>query len=51
MKKKYITPTSKVYEVIMPQILAGSGEIGEGGSEGGGHHGMVGNSMEADFEE
>ena len=50
MKKKYITPTTKVHIVIMPQILAGS-EIEQGGSEGGGRHGMVGNSMEADFEE
>lgn len=50
MKKKYITPTSKVHKVIMPQILAGS-EIEQGGSEGGGHHGDVGNSLDADFEE
>ena len=51
MKKKYIIPTSKVYEVFIPKLLIGSGEIEEGGSEGGGHHGMIGNSMEADFEE
>jgi hypothetical protein len=52
MKKKYITPTSKVHKVIMPQILAGSGEkIEQGGDEGGGHHGTVGDSMEADFEQ
>ena len=52
MKKKYIAPTTKVHKVIMPQILAGSGEtIGQGGTEGGGHHGAVGNSMEADFEQ
>ena len=50
MKKKYIAPTTKVHEVIMPQILAGSGEtIEQGGSEGGGHHGMIGNSMDIEF--
>ena len=50
MKKKYITPTTKVHKVIMPQILAGS-EIGPGVTDGEGHHGLPGNSMEADFEE
>lgn len=50
MKKKYITPTTKVHIVIMPQILAGS-EIGPGGTDGAGHHGMTSDSMEADFEE
>lgn len=50
MKKMYIAPTTKVHMVIMPQLLAGS-EIGPGGTDGEGHHGMVGNSMEADFEE
>lgn len=51
MKKMYIAPTSKVYKVILPQLLNGSGEIESGGSEGGGHHGEVGNSLDADFEE
>jgi hypothetical protein len=50
MKKKYITPTTKVHIVIMPQILAGS-EIEQGGEQGGGNHGEVGNSLDADFEE
>ena len=51
MKKKYIAPTTKVHKVIMPQLLADSGDIESGGTDGSGHHGMVGNSMEADFEE
>ena len=51
MKKKYITPTTKVHIVIMPQILAGSGDIEQGGEQGGGIHGDVGNSLDADFEE
>ena len=50
MKKMYIAPTTKVHKVIMPQILAGS-EIEQGGTDGEGHHGLTGNSMEADFEE
>ena len=54
MKKKYIVPTSKVYEVFIPKLLIGSGKIGEiesGGEQGGGNHGYVGNSLDADFEE
>ena len=51
MKKKYIVPTSKVYKVILPQLLNGSGDIESGDEEGRDQHGMVGNSMEADFEE
>ena len=50
MKKKYITPTTKVHKVIMPQILAGS-EIEQGGESGGGNGTLPSNSMEADFEE
>ena len=51
MKKKYIVPTSKVYKVILPQLLAGSGDIEQGGEQGGGNHGEVGNSLDADFEQ
>lgn len=54
MKKKYITPTSKVHEVFVPKLLIGSGESGEieeGGSGGDGHGTLPSNSMEADFEE
>lgn len=51
MKKMYIAPTTKVHKVIMPQLLAGSGDIENGGEQGEGHHGLTGNSMEADFEE
>jgi len=44
--------STKVHKVIMPQILAGRGEtIEQGGSEGGGHHGMIGNSMDIGFSE
>ena len=51
MKKKYIAPTTKVHTVIMPQLLAGSGDIEQGDEQGGGNHGEVGNSLDADFEE
>ena len=52
MKKNYIKPECKIKMIELPHMLAGSGEtIEQGGSEGSGHHGMVGNSMEADFEQ
>ena len=52
MKKNYIKPECKIKMIELPHMLAGSGEtIEPGDTYGGGRHGMVGNSMEADFEE
>ena len=52
IKKNYIKPECKIEKIELPHMLAGSGEkIEQGGDEGGGHHGMIGNSMEVDFEQ
>ena len=52
MKKNYIKPEYKIEMIELPHMLAGSGEtIEQGGSEGGGHHGMIGNSMDIGFSE
>ena len=52
MKKNYIKPECKIEMIELPHMLAGSGEkIEQGGDEGVGHHGMIGNSMEVDFEQ
>jgi len=50
MKKVYMTPTLKAVMIQAPQLLGDSDTtIEQGGSEGGGHHGMIGNSMDIEF--
>ena len=52
MKKKiYQKPTCKAYTLTMPQLLAGSDTIGQGGESGGGHGTLPSNNLEIGFSE
>ncbi|MBQ9561603.1 MAG: hypothetical protein IJV10_04930 [Prevotella sp.] len=50
MKKIYLKPTCKAYVMSVPQLMAGSGGIEQGGTPGGGNHGgSSGNGLDLDF--